>query len=231
MAWAGAFVSWLPTVLVLILSTASVVAAAAPAAARPAKRLRISSIVILGALAVAATAWQARSAADRVTRLIAEDRSNQLTAQIKSLEDQVAQLKESTRSRTISPDTAAKLADYLRPFGVHKVVVSCVPNDIEAYRYATQIADVLNAAKWDARGPETTTIFGDLRAMGINVYNNSGPGSDTAKILLDGLTKFAIPYQSRVPPAGGLPESETVELFISAKPAQSAATRSEPTQH
>jgi hypothetical protein len=131
-------------------------------------------------------------------------------------------LKESTRSRTLSADTAAKLADYLRPFGTHKVVVSCAPDDIEAYRYATQIADVLKAANWDARGPETTTIFGDVRAMGINVYDSGGHGLDTAKILLDGLAKFAIPYQSRVPPSEALPESDTVELFISAKPAQPA---------
>ena len=84
----------------------------------------------------------------------------------------MAKLKESTRGRTLSADTAARLADYLRPFGAHEVVVSCAPDDIEAYRYATQIADVLKAANWDARGPETTTIFGAVRAMGINVYDD-----------------------------------------------------------
>jgi hypothetical protein len=58
--------------------------------------------------------------------------------------------------------------------------------------------------------------------MGINVYANDGPTSDTAKILLDGLAKFAIPYQSRVPPGEAIPDSETVELFIGSKPQQPA---------
>jgi hypothetical protein len=55
--------------------------------------------------------------------------------------------------------------------------------------------------------------------MGINVYNNSDHPSETVKILLDALAKFAIPYQSRVPPNEAIPENETVELFIGAKPA------------
>ncbi len=40
------------------------------------------------------------------------------------------------------------------------------------------------------------------------------------KILLAGLAKSGIPYQSRVPPSEALPETETVELFIGTKPAQ-----------
>ena len=229
MSWAGAFAPWLPALLVLILSAVAAAVGTAPAAVPAAKRTRMTGIVLLGALAVAATVWQAHSAADRIARLTRENQSSQLAAQVKSLEGQIAKLKESTRSRSLSADTAAKLADYLRPFGTHKVVVSCAPDDIEAYRYATQIADVLKAANWDARGPETTTIFGEVRAMGINVYDNPGHGSDTAKILLDGLAKSAVPYQSRVPPSEALPESDTVELFISAKPAQPATAASGPT--
>jgi hypothetical protein len=220
MSWAGAYAPWLPALLALILSAAAMAAVAAPAAAPTAKPRRMAGVALLGALAVAATVWQAHSAADRVARLTRENQTNQLTAQVKSLEDQIAKLKESTRSRTLSTDTAARLADYLRSFGAHKVVVSCAPGDIEAYRYASQLADVLKAANWDARGPETTTIFGEIRAMGINVYDYGARGSDTTKILLAGLAKFAIPYQSRVPPSEAVPESETVELFVSAKPAQ-----------
>jgi hypothetical protein len=44
------------------------------------------------------------------------------------------------------------------------------------------------------------------------------------KILLAGLTKFGIPYQSLVPPSEALPDNGTVELFIATKPTLSAAS-------
>jgi hypothetical protein len=58
--------------------------------------------------------------------------------------------------------------------------------------------------------------------MGINVYDNGGHGSDTAKILLDALAKLGVPYQSRVPPSEAAPDDEAVELFIGTKPEQPA---------
>ncbi len=183
----------------------------------------MAAVALLGALAVAATAWQAHDAADRIARLVRDNRSGQLAAaQVQTLENQMANLKESVRGRTLSAGIAAKLADYLRQFGAREVVVSCAPDDIEAYHYATQIADVLKAANWDARGPETTTIFGAVRAMAINVYDNGKSGADTAKILLDGFAKFGVPYQSQVPPSEALPENETVELFVATKPSPPA---------
>ena len=214
MSWVGALAPWLPVILVLILSAVAV--ALAGTASHPVVRqLGMSTIVLLGGLAVAATVWQARNAANQINANLAA------TEQVNALEDQLTKLKESIRRRTISADTATKLADYLRPFGVHKVVVSCLPNDIEAYHYATEILNVLKSANWDARGPETTTIFGDIKSMSINVYDSgSKNGSDTMKILLAGLAKSGIPYQSRVPPSEALPEGETVELFIGAKPSQ-----------
>ena len=214
MSWVGALAPWLPVILVLILSAVAV--ALAGTASRPVVRqLGMSTIVLLGGLAVAATVWQARNAANQINANLAA------TEQVNALEDQLTKLKERIRRRTISTDTATKLADYLRPFGVHKVVVSCLPNDIEAYHYATEILNVLKSANWDARGPETTTIFGDIKSMSINVYDSgSTNGSDTTKILLAGLAKSGIPYQSRVPPSEALPEGETVELFIGAKPSQ-----------
>ncbi|HUC73046.1 MAG TPA: hypothetical protein VMS01_17795 [Stellaceae bacterium] len=213
---------WLPVLLVIALTVLGLAAVAAPAAGKAAKRLRLGAIAIIGLLTLAATIWQGSAAAARIARLMRNDRSETLAAQVKTLEEQVAQLKESTRVRSLPADTATKLADYLRPFGRRKIVVSCAPNDIEAYRYATDIANVLKAANWDARGPEATTIFGDIRAMGINVYDNDGRTADTAKILLDALTKFAIPYQSRVPSSEAMADSEAVELFIGSKPQQSA---------
>jgi hypothetical protein len=223
MSVTGTLLPWLPALLVVILSVAALAAAAAPAATARAGRSRLTALAVIGGFALAATVWQAKTGADRIAQLVERDRTKQLAAAVASLQQQMAQLKETTRFRSLSSNTATGLADYLRPFGKHKVVVSCAPNDVEAYHYAAQIADVLKTAGWDASGPEATTIFGDVRAMGINVYNNSAHPSDTVKLLLGGLTRFGVPYQSRVPPSEALPDSETVELFIGSKPGLAAA--------
>ncbi|HTV44217.1 MAG TPA: hypothetical protein VMF05_02780 [Stellaceae bacterium] len=217
--------AWLSILLVVVLCAAALAGAALPVRTETDRRRRLGSLVFLGALTLAATVWQSRSAADRIAGLERQDRSPQLTAQVESLQRQLDQLKETSRGRSLSANTAAKLADYLRGFGSHKVIVSCAPDDIEAYHYATQIADVLRAANWDARGPEATTIFGNVEAMGINLYNDSGHASETVKILLDAMVKFGIPYQSRVPPSQALPDNETVELFIGSKPSSLAALK------
>ena len=211
---------WLPAMLALILSAVAV-AAAGTMPARPAtKRLRITGVALLGGLAAAATVSQTHIYADRISN--EEVRSAALAKQVQALEDQIDTLKQSTKRRTISADTGAKLADYLRPFGTRQVMVSCSPGDIEAYHYATEIVNVLKSANWNAGGPETTTIFGEIKSMAINVYDNSDGRSDTMKILLAGLAKFGIPYQSRVPPSEALPDNGTVELFIGMKPTLSA---------
>src|SRR5437016_10933658 len=59
-----------------------------------------------------------------------------LNARIKELETQVAAIQERYRERTIDDATAAKLEEYLRAFGSRRVVVSCVPDNVEAYAYA-----------------------------------------------------------------------------------------------
>ncbi len=215
----GVLLPWLPGFTVIVLCALALAAAAAPATSA-AKQVRLGVIAVVGALTLGVAVWQARSASDQIARLIRHDQSKELAAQVKFLQEEIVRLKESTRARSLGAETASKLADYLRPFGSRKIVVSCAPNDIEAYRYATDIANVLKAANWDAHGPETTTIFGDVRAMGINVYNNGGRTSDTEKILLDALAKFGIPYQSRVPPSEAMPDNGAVELFIGAKPEQ-----------
>ena len=219
MAWLGGVAAWLPELLMLILVA---VATAACAGAPADRRLRLAAIALLGGLAIGATIWQQRSATVRISRLTAEVHSAALTKQIDALESEIDKLRQREHGRTISSDAAAKLADYLRPFGPRQVVVSCMPDDIEAYRYATEIVNVLKSANWDARGPEATTIFGDIKSMGINVYDAGAGRSDTTKILLAGLTKFGIPYQSRVPPSEALPDNQTVELFIGSKPAPPA---------
>ncbi len=137
-----------------------------------------------------------------------------LTRRIKALEDHVRELEEGRRARLIQQTAADDLASYLKQFGSRRVIVSCIPDDMEAYQYANQLVNILKAANWEAQGPQVTKIFGDVRAPGVNVYVNGDNSSDTAKILLDGFAKLNIPYQSRVTPSGAIPDSETVELFI-----------------
>ena len=141
-----------------------------------------------------------------------------LNAKIKDLESQIHALQEKSRTRTIDAETSAQMADYLRPFGNHRVVMSCLPDDLEAYRYANQIANALRAAGWEALGPETTTIFGEAPAMGVTLYVRSGAAPDTARLLLDAFTRFNIPYQSGIASNDAIPDPATVELFVGRKP-------------
>jgi hypothetical protein len=138
---------------------------------------------------------------------------------IKELESQIQTLQEKNRTRTIDPDTAAKAAEYLRQFGGHRVVVSCVPDDVEAYTYANQIANVLRASGWEALGPETTTIFGEAAAMGVALYvRGGGSPPEAARLVLDAFTRFNIPYRSGITPSDAIPDPATVELFVGHKP-------------
>jgi len=142
-----------------------------------------------------------------------------LNAKIKDLESQIHALQEKSRTREIDEDAATKMAEYLRQFGGHRVVVSCLPDDVEAYDYANRIANVLRAAGWEALGPETTTIFGEAPAMGVTLYVRSGAAApDAAKLLLDAFTRFNIPYQSGVASNDAIPDPLTVELFVGHKP-------------
>jgi cell division protein FtsB len=142
-----------------------------------------------------------------------------LNAKIKDLETQVAVLRQQARHRTIRPRTAADLAADLRRFGPHRVVVSCVPDDVEAFAYANQIANLLRAAGWQAPGPEATAIFGTAPAMGVALYVKSGgTPPETARILEDAFTRFNIPYKPGVTPSDAIPDPATTELFVSHKP-------------
>lgn len=208
---------WLPAVLIGALCVLAFAVAMVPASKTAAQRLRLAALGVLGGAALATSVWQASAASHEIARLKQNDQTKELTLQVKSLEQELAKLKESTRARSLGDQTAAKLADYLRPYGSRKIVVSCVPNDVEAYHYATEIANALKSSGWDARGPETTSIFGNIRAMGINIYDPGSAGPDTAKILVDAFTKFGVPYQSRVPPVETVNDGR-VELFVAAKP-------------
>src|ERR1051326_3887726 len=202
----------------------------------------LAALVLVGAAAIATTAWRERtskaargveaarldalgrplhSAPGVTPQATADAAAAAIAAQnakIKDLETRIQTVEEQSRGRTIDGETAAKLSGYLRPLGSHRVVVSCLPNDVEAYRYANQIANVLREAGWEALGPETTTIFGEPSAMGITFYVHDGAAPpEAAKLLLDAFTRFNIPYQSGVAPSDAIPDAETVELFVGRK--------------
>jgi len=140
-----------------------------------------------------------------------------LNGRIQELEGQVAALQERYSQRTIDDATAAKIEDFLRPYGSRRVVLSCVPDDVEAYDYANRLATVLRAAGWDAQGPQRTKMFGPEKAMPLGLYVHGEPAAETAKILMDAFARFNIPYQSRLYPNEAIPDAATVELFVSSK--------------
>ena len=218
---------WLPPLLVIVVTALALTVAGSRPATPSGRRYWMASILVFGCLAITATVWLERWRAEETSALAGTSAVPQippavrsgpstadLTRRIKALEDHVKELEAGRQARSIPQTAADDFASYLRQFGSRRVIVSCIPDDAEAYRYANQLVNILRAANWEAQGPEITKIFGDVRAPGINLYVNGDNSSDTVKILLDGFAKFNIPYQSRVTPSGAIPDIETVELFI-----------------
>jgi len=235
---AGGVLPWLPTLFGITLTAVALTRAGVSLASAASRRIWLASILLFAALALTASVWQGKEQAEapgRIAGEIASSESNgsamptraQLIGRAEALEKRVKELEEGGHGRSISAETAAKLAAYLRQFGSHRVVVSSAPDDLEAYNYANQLVNILKAAGWDAEGPEVTEAFGDVRAVGVNLYVNADTGADTARILLDGFAKFNIPYRSRVTPTQAIPDSETVELFVGSLPSQPAKTDSD----
>jgi hypothetical protein len=229
---------WLPTLFLIILTAVALTAASTPSTATTTRRIWFASIMLFGVLALAGSVWQEKKAADATAHLTgtvasAENLGDtktsraELAEKVETLERRIKELEAGGRGRTVGTDTATKLADYLRGFGSHRVVVSCAPNDLEAYNYANQLVNILRAANWDAEGPEVTETFGDVRAIGVNLYVNGDNDADTVKILLDAFAKFNIPYQSRVTPSQAIPDTETVELYVATMPSPTARAGSD----
>jgi hypothetical protein len=229
-AFAWPWVAAIPVAVLVAVAIAAV--AALPGASLLGRRLRLAGTVVIASLALTGTLWQALSSgAGNATATTRGERQASsplpdLQSEIKSLKIRISQLEHDTTMRMIGADTAKKLAAYLNGFGSHSVVVFCTPNDVEAYDYATQLADVLRSAGWDARGPEVTTTFGDVEAMGVNVYDDEASTDDTVKILLAGLAKFSIPFQVRVTPPQAA-EGAAVALLVGAQPVRQTAAAAE----
>jgi hypothetical protein len=141
-----------------------------------------------------------------------------LSAQADSLAARINAFRAGMQPRRIDAQTASAMIDYLKPLAHGRVVVSCIPEDDEAYLYANRVATILRQAGWDASGPEFTAIFGTAPAIGISLYARGGEPSDTARVLTGAFTKFSIPYQSRIAASDAIPDSDTVELFVGKKP-------------
>ena len=206
---------WLPTLLVIVVTAMALTGAGSPPAGASARRAWTAGLMLCGFLAIAGTVWQAQQRAGNPAQgERGEPAATDRARQIKALEERIGELQAARQGRTIAPETAERLTTYLRGFAARRVIVSCIPDDLEAYRYANQLAKILKAADWEAQGPEVTKIFGDVRSPAINFYVNAEDHSDTAKILVGAFDRFNIPYQSRVTPSQAIPDAETVELFI-----------------
>ena len=224
MSWTSAVVQWLPAMLVVILAAAAMTRAQSRPVTVLTRRLWMASLVVVGLLGIAGAVWQERMAADRLLPFDqpsnAEDTAavSRLTHRVKLLEEQLKERQEDGPTRVLNNDTVARLSAAIWTPPGH---CSCAPDNADAYSDATQLANALRSAKWDAQGPEVTSIFGDIRSRGVNVFVNADDRSDTAKILLDGFAKSNIAYQPKVTPTEAIPDTETVELFIGAAPSGS----------
>ena len=226
---------WVPTLLIVVGTALALTATGSPTTAASGRRLWMAGILAVGCLAIAATVRLGLRDAEEGPALTGTSvpprgspappappggpSASSLTFRIKVLEDHIRELEAGRHARSIPQQTADDLAAYLMQFGSRRIIVSCIPGDLEAYQYANQLVNTLKAAGWEAQGPQLTRIFGDVRSPAINVYVNGDIGSDTQKLLMAGFTKFNIPYQNRVAPSGAVPDSDAVELFVGTRQA------------
>lgn len=147
-----------------------------------------------------------------------DDAIASLSAKVAAMGEQVDAFKAGAVGRSIDAPTAARLSDYLRQYSGYRVVVSCVPGDLEAYTYANQLVMILKSAGWDTSGPEATFNVTDKAAMGVMVLIRDPTAPDAAKILLDAFNQANIPHRPGISADDAIPDTATVELFVAKKP-------------
>jgi hypothetical protein len=147
--------AWSPTLFVILLTAAALTAAESPPATPALRRLCMVGILLLGLLALVSSVMgeikttqliaDARRAADvpeAPSTNRAEANTAELAEQMRILKNRVRELEANAGSRLISAVVSAKLSEYPRQFGAHPVIVSCNPDDAEAYNYANQIVNI-----------------------------------------------------------------------------------------
>lgn len=214
-AWAAPVAVWAPAALVVLVAALGLTVAGSPPVRRGGRRLWLLAIFVCGSLAVGGTVWQAQ---EMLLHQSAAAAAPQVAARIAALQASLAKARQPRRTRALAPATAAKLAVDLKKSGSRQVIVSAIPGDLEAYDYANQLAGALRAAGWRAGGPELTRAFGDIHAVGVNLFVNPAQSSDTARLLTAAFDRLAIPYEPRVTPEGVVPAGDAVELFVGALP-------------
>ena len=147
-----------------------------------------------------------------------EDALASLSAEVAAIKVQIELLRTKSQSRAIDGDAAAKLADYLRQFGPHRVVVSCAADDVEAYTYANQLANILRNAGWEAPGPEIIANQAGAASMAVSLYTRDPRSPEAARILVDAFGRFNIPYHAGIAPNEAIPDPATAELHVAKKP-------------
>jgi hypothetical protein len=147
-----------------------------------------------------------------------DDAIASLSAKVAAVSEQVDASKAGAIGRSIDAATATKLSDHLRQSGSYRVVVSCVPGDLEAYTYANQLVAILKTAGWDANGPEATLNITDKPAVGVMVLIRDPTAPDAAKILLEAFNQMNIPHEPGISANDAIPYTATVELFVAKKP-------------
>jgi hypothetical protein len=140
-----------------------------------------------------------------------------LDARINELDAQIRLFEEQAQARIIDRETVVDMADYLRGLGTHRVVVSTVPGDVEAFNYANQLVNILRAAGWEAFGPGRTMIHGDAPSIAVRIFSHGDGPPEATERLIEAFTRFNIPYQIGLAPTDAIPEGVTVELFVSHK--------------
>lgn len=233
-------IRWLPTLCVAFFVVLALAVVVSMRGSARRKAMWFAVFILAGSLAAGGTVWQQRDIRQQakslgrlaqatglagspppkpkvvVSRAAAE--ISALSRETEALRSKVANLERREKGRVVSEATVGKLVADLSQAGAYAAVVSCVWGDDEAYDYANQIVDILRRAGWQASGPEPTVIFGDAPSMAVGIYVSDDAAAGSAKILMDAFTKFAIPFETRVPPSGALPGGSPVELFVSRKP-------------